>query len=627
MRLTLVSVPKDMQAGIDAIRKDFPDRFGAKGLNVTIRVDATMHPGENRVGQDGNAVIITAGGKTGVFRALGRLMGAVQTKGALSFSEKPAFDMVGIMLDNSRNAVMSVEAVKAYTRRCALMGINTIMLYTEETYEVPSEPFFGYLRGRYSQADLKAIDAYSAEFGVEMFPCIQTLGHLEQFLQWDAASKYRDTANVICARNEDVDGLIDRCMEASISCFRSKRIHLGMDEAWGLGSGEFKKKFGDVPPFEIMNDHLARVRDICKSKGLTPMIWSDMYFRLGSERHEYYDKDWKITPEVIANIPKDVQLVYWDYYHVTVEHYEQFIDFHRKLGTETVMAGGVWTWGRMWCGLPYSIRATDACMTACRNKGLREVFVTMWGDDGAECDYSSALPGLQHFAELAYAPTVDPELRAANLRGSCDFHFDDWMLSSQLDANEFFKDNDGGPISAGKTLLWQDPVMALMEPITTDRPIPAFYTKLAAQLMKASRKTPSSVRLRLPALMAKVIGLKTNLHEKLAAVYKSGKRAGVKGLLEKDVKPLRAAVISLWKEHRSVWMQTNHPFGWEVIEARYGGLMARMDTLIDRLKGWQTKQLDSLPELEAPILDAWPWAKPNLPWSNHARMKTPSCIK
>jgi hypothetical protein len=42
------------------------------------------------------------------------------------------------MLDCSRNAVMKVNAVKELIRKCALMGLNSLQLYTEDTYEVGS---------------------------------------------------------------------------------------------------------------------------------------------------------------------------------------------------------------------------------------------------------------------------------------------------------------------------------------------------------------------------------------------------------------------------------------------------------------------------------------------------------
>ena len=55
------------------------------------------------------------------------------------------------MLDCSRNAVFTVEKVKSFIRIMAKLGMNTLMLYTEETYTVPDEPYFGAYRGRYSR--------------------------------------------------------------------------------------------------------------------------------------------------------------------------------------------------------------------------------------------------------------------------------------------------------------------------------------------------------------------------------------------------------------------------------------------------------------------------------------------
>jgi len=52
------------------------------------------------------------------------------------------------------------------------------------------------------------------------------------------------------------------------------------------------------------------------------MIWSDMYFRIASENNLYYDLEASIPQEVIDKIPKEVQLVYWDYYRYHHEWYE-----------------------------------------------------------------------------------------------------------------------------------------------------------------------------------------------------------------------------------------------------------------------------------------------------------------
>ena len=58
------------------------------------------------------------------------------------------------------------------------------MLYTEDIYEIDGEPYFGYMRGRYSKAELKEIDDLGASMGIEVIPCIQTLAHLTAAVRW-----------------------------------------------------------------------------------------------------------------------------------------------------------------------------------------------------------------------------------------------------------------------------------------------------------------------------------------------------------------------------------------------------------------------------------------------------------
>lgn len=66
------------------------------------------------------------------------------------------------MFDLSRNAVLTVDSFRFMLNKMALMGMNTVMLYMEDTYTIADEPYFGYMRGRYSPAELKEIDDYAA---------------------------------------------------------------------------------------------------------------------------------------------------------------------------------------------------------------------------------------------------------------------------------------------------------------------------------------------------------------------------------------------------------------------------------------------------------------------------------
>ena len=111
---------------------------------------------------DGAAAFIQAEDRAALCRGLFLLSCAVQEKKtALHVKERRHFAHCGAMLDMSRNRVMTVEGVKKWIDRQAALGLNLLMLYTEDTYEIPEYPYFGYLRGRYSQAELREIDGYA----------------------------------------------------------------------------------------------------------------------------------------------------------------------------------------------------------------------------------------------------------------------------------------------------------------------------------------------------------------------------------------------------------------------------------------------------------------------------------
>ena len=94
---------------------------------------------------------------------------------------KKKYDSLGVMLDFSRNGVMTVEALKRFLSTIRKMGYNTVFLYMEDTYQVEGEPYFGYMRSRYSIEEMKEIDEFCASIGIEAIPCIQVLAHMQTF--------------------------------------------------------------------------------------------------------------------------------------------------------------------------------------------------------------------------------------------------------------------------------------------------------------------------------------------------------------------------------------------------------------------------------------------------------------
>lgn len=60
------------------------------------------------------------------------------------------------------------------------VALGADALAQEDMFEMVGQPMFGYKRGRYTLDELREIDQRAAAFGLEVIPCIQTLGHLEQ---------------------------------------------------------------------------------------------------------------------------------------------------------------------------------------------------------------------------------------------------------------------------------------------------------------------------------------------------------------------------------------------------------------------------------------------------------------
>ena len=64
--------------------------------------------------------------------------------------------------------------------------------------------------------------------------CIQALAHLKTALRWDVMQGTRDTEDILMMGEEKVYDFVKACIRSVSETFRSRRVHLGMDEALSL---------------------------------------------------------------------------------------------------------------------------------------------------------------------------------------------------------------------------------------------------------------------------------------------------------------------------------------------------------------------------------------------------------
>jgi len=564
-----------------------------------LTVTVTEVPGRTlTVTLDGSAAAISYGdGKARFFRGLAILTDWVKSgKTAATVTENPLFASNGAMVDMSRNGVMNVKTVKTMLRRMALMGMNTYMLYTEDTYEIEEHPFFGYMRGRYTKAELKELDAYALTLGIELIPCVQMLGHLATHLRWEAAGKYKDTANAMLVGSDHTYKLIDDMLKVISECFTTRRLHMGMDETHDLGTGRYLDIHGYRERQDIYFEHLAKIAEMARSYGFKPMMWSDMFFRLAGKNlknYAEYDMRTEFSEEVLAKVPKGIQQVFWDYYKPNEEFYAVNIDKHNAVfGDDTIFAGGVWTWSSHCPLFSRSLNHTIPALEACRKKGVREVFATIW-HNGAECNLILGLAGLAWYADYDYKGGYDPETVKQTFAMSCGASYDDLMLC------ELPEHPDGGLVSLTRAFLYNDPMVGLVDKHLEGLETREYYRSVSARLAAAPKDqgifTPAfDTIIRLTSLLEN----KADFGVRLKAAYDAKNTAALAGLAaECDViiektKALRAS-------HKASWMEYSKPFGWEVFDIRYGGIICRFETAKERILAYLAGDLEIIEELEA----------------------------
>lgn len=589
----------EVAAGVEALSGELGVFHAPDGIPVR----AIREPGDMTVSWENGRGEIRYGQPIHFFRGLGLLVEALREapERPVRLREEPQFAMNGVMVDASRNAVPTVDSVKTLLRHMAVMGLNVLMLYTEDTYTVDSQPYFGYMRGRYTPRELREIDDYAHQFGIEVIPCIQTLAHLETFLKWRAADGLRDTPDVLLAGDERTYRFVEEMITAAARPFRSKNIHIGMDEAHGLGRGRYLDLYGYRPRFEIMTHHLNSVLAITRRLGLTPMIWSDMYIRIGSKTGDYYDEAAVIPPDVIAGMPRDVRFVYWDYYHTDPAFYEKYIRLHKQFGSLPVFAGGIWTFSGIGTHYEKTFLATNAALEACKREGITDVFAAIWMDDGGENHLFSSLLGLQLFAEHGYARQLDEGKLSRRFRFCAGADPEAFRLLGSIDTPpgaEWRQTLE--PDNPGRYLLWQDVLLGLFDRHVEGRDVASHYRRLAGALAEAARQNEAWRHVfEVPVRLCEVLSVKSEIGIRLKRGYEENRRDELERLCARDLPELHRRVDELRRAHRDQWHRIYKPFGWEVLDIRYGGLLARIDTAIQRVTDYLQGTIGNIEELEA----------------------------
>lgn len=511
------------------------------------------------------------------------------------------FKTFGTMLDCSRNAVMTAESVKRWIDLTAKLGCNTLHLYMEDTYEVDGQPYFGHLRGRYSKAELKQIDAYAAAHGMQVIPCIQTLAHVNALFHWPVYREIRDAADILLTGDERTYALVDGMFRTLRECLRTNIVNIGMDEADLLGLGKYLTLHGYRDRFSILMEHLRRVSEMAKKYGFELLMWGDMFFRLaGGDYFTNFNQDpelGEIPEEVRQLVPENIHLVYWDYFSRDRQSYERNIDAHNAIKSGSWFAGGLWTWAGFAPHNTFSIATMREAMKACHAKGVENVVMTMWGDNGAECSKFAVLPALFTVSQMAQ-DIDDVETIHANFEREFGIPFEDFraldLIGTQNDSAEAIYNPE-------KYLLYCDPFMGQFDNRVKSGDA-AGYADCAARLSRYESHAEYGYLFRSLRTLCDFLRVKADLGIRTRAAYLSGDKTAAKALCS-DYDTAVERLADFYAAYEQQWMHENKPQGFDVVDLRIGGQRQRLLHCRDRLLAYAEGRLDRIAELEEPVLD------------------------
>ena len=506
---------------------------------------------------------------------------------------------LGVMIDCSRNAVMSASGLKRFIDVICKMGYDRLLLYMEDVYEIEGEPLFGYMRGRYSKSELKELDEYALSKGIELVPCIQTLAHLNQIFSWGTYAKINDVNDILLVGEERTYRLIDRMLKTCFECFSTKSIHIGMDEAHMLGLGKYLDKHGYTDRNELFLQHLNKVCDMAVNYGFKPMIWSDMFFHLAFG--QYYVKDGEIPKWVREKVPKCVELVYWDYYSEDKDLYFSMIEKHLAFDNPVSFAGGAWKWA---CFTPingYSIPKTELALRACNQYGIKDRMITLWGDDGNECPAYAVLPTLMYFAECSRG-NYDLENVKQKFNELFEENFDDFILLDLRFPDNFQKKS---PESNGaKAMFYCDPFIGKYDSAVYGTGAERKQYELFAEQIREAKKRSKNYGyiFELYEKLCDFLSVKYDLGYRSREAYQAKDKKTLRALVD-DYQKAEEKLEIFHKAFQKTWYQDNKPSGFDVQELRIGGLLLRLKSCQERIEKYLSGEITQIEELEVKLVD------------------------
>lgn len=315
--------------------------------------------------------------------------------------DKPAFARRGVMLDITRCRVPTPGLLYDIIDLMAALRLNELQLYCEHTFAFRDHETVWQDASPLSADEVREIDVYCADRGIDLVPNLNSFGHFERWLRHPQYKHLAECPDGFFhpSLKENVDhgsvltpgpqalAFIDGLYDELLPNFSSRYFNVGCDETWELGYGRSKPEIESRGRQAVYLDHLISILESAKRHGRTPQFWADIVLE---------------DPATLDRLPDDCIPIVWGY--SPTHPYEEQTAHMARIGCPFYVAPGTSTWNSFSGRYPHAIDNLKLATASGSSAKARGVLITNWGDNTHPQATASLFPPLAAGALLSWNP-------------------------------------------------------------------------------------------------------------------------------------------------------------------------------------------------------------------------------
>ena len=154
----------------------------------------------------------------------------------------------------------------------------------------------------------------------------------------------------------------------------------------------------------------------------------------------------------------------------------------------------------------------------------------------------------------------------------------------------------------GKHLFWQDIMAGIYDTHLFNKPMSSHYMKAASLFEGRSSDGRWGYLYDYAYRAMDYLAAKCLIAENLVPAYKASDRDMLEAIAKKYLPELKEKTAAVHKAHKAAWLKNNRTIGWQNLDIRYGGVIARCDTAIEIISAYLAGEIPFIDELCEPRL-------------------------